>query len=82
MPALMSAAVMTGLRVTSTPLSLRAPAVSSVVMVTDCRVLPVSTSVKPKSLTLRTRAVSSTAVRMRLLAVGASLTAVTLIVAV
>jgi hypothetical protein len=52
------------------------------VRVTDCRVLPVSTSAKPKSATARALAVSSLVVIVRLLAVGASFTAVTLAVMV
>jgi hypothetical protein len=41
------------------PFNLRLPAVGRLVRVTDCRVLPVSTSTKPKSATARALAVSS-----------------------
>jgi hypothetical protein len=47
-----------------------------------CSVSPLSTSLKPKSATARMRAVSSLVVSVRWLAVGASLTALTLTVMV
>ena len=73
LPAVTSVTVMLWLAVTAMPLSLRLPAIGRAVMVIDWRVLPVSTSLNPKSLVLRTLVLSSLVVRVRLLAVGASL---------
>ncbi len=68
----MSAALMTWFSVTSTPLSFRAPSVYSVVTLTDCRLSPASTSLKPKSASAKVLTLSSLKVTERLLAVGVS----------